>query len=286
MIQSQLKVFGAAAPSAAAAMGVAAATAALVQLVPRVTSAVPPSLAALVLTTAGARALSLPLATLSSSAAEGTFAGGLAVLPSLAPLPDLSVTAVTAVGGVALSIALISVLETLLAAKVLDSRGGASGGDDAAAQGGGAADRNCLAMAGGNLASALLGGFGGCGLIPQTVLNAQSGGRGRLSALAYALSMGGFVVAAAPLVGAVPVAALAGIMMTVGATTIQWAPTRAALADARTSRTHVPGLAALALATVVCFKVDMAAGIVLGIVAEKVLGRLLGKPPHGAAAAA
>ena len=66
---------------------------------------------------------------------------------------------------------MISVLETLLASKVVEEQareaGRPSEGDNNWLLGG-------LAM--GNLASAALGGFGGCGLIPQTLLNAQSGG--------------------------------------------------------------------------------------------------------------
>ena len=43
----------------------------------------------------------------------------------------------------------------------------------------GVSRRSVVGMAWGKVASALLGGFGGCGLIPQTVLNVKSGGRGR-----------------------------------------------------------------------------------------------------------
>ena len=46
-----------------------------------------------------------------------------------------------------------------------------------------------LSLAAGNGASVLLGGFGGAGLVPQTVLNLNSGGRGQWSIGSYAASM-------------------------------------------------------------------------------------------------
>ena len=62
----------------------------------------------------------------------------------------------------------------------------------------------------GNAVSALMGGFGGCGLIPNTVLNARAGGKGALSAIGYAVFLSLAVVTAAPAIGSIPLAALAG----------------------------------------------------------------------------
>ena len=74
-------------------------------------------------------------------------------------------------------------------------------------------------------ASALLGGIGGCGLIPQTVLNVNAGGGGRVSSAAYATAMATMVLVFAPLVGQISQAALAGLMITVAYSTVQWKPT-------------------------------------------------------------
>lgn len=70
--------------------------------------------------------------------------------------------------------------------------------------------QSVLAMSAGNALSALLGGFEGCGLISQTVLNVKSGGHGPLT----------------------PHATLVGIMMTVVYDTVAWGPTLAAIAAA------------------------------------------------------
>ena len=82
-----------------------------------------------------------------------------------------------------------------------------------------------FALAVGNGASALLGGFGGCGLIPQTVLNLNSGGGGALASAAYAASMASFVLVLAPAVGQISQAALAGLTISVALSTVQWRAT-------------------------------------------------------------
>src|SRR5690554_6352264 len=42
-------------------------------------------------------------------------------------------------------------------------------------------DQECIAQGTGNIMSGLFGGTGGCGMIGQTVININAGGRGRLS---------------------------------------------------------------------------------------------------------
>merc|ERR1712048_1190839 len=86
--------------------------------------------------------------------------------------------------------------------------------------------RSVIGGAVGKFISALIGGFGGSGLVPQTILNVKSGGGGALSSAAYAASMASFVVFFAPLVGQVSMVALAGIMLTVAYDTIQWGATK------------------------------------------------------------
>merc|ERR1719333_1128455 len=126
----------------------------------------------------------------------------------------------------------------------------------------------------GKFISALLGGFGGCGLVPQTVLNVKSGGGGSLSSAAYAASMAAFVLFFAPLVGQVSMVALAGIMLTVAYDTIQWGATKDLIVAALPGKEQkTPGtrseFAALIVTFILCYKVDMAVGIVSGIVTSK-----------------
>ena len=56
----------------------------------------------------------------------------------------------------------------------------------------------------------MFGGFGGCGLIPNTLLNGTSGGEGYASSFSYSGFLALFVVVFAPIIGKIPMASLAG----------------------------------------------------------------------------
>jgi SulP family sulfate permease len=302
LVRSQLGVFTHA-HDAGAAVALSAGTMALIQAVPKLSRAVPASLCEVVVATVLSGALALDVETLEQAAGAATFAGGLAVLPHpLAAFPALPPDALADILTAGCSIAFISLIETLLSEKVLDggegdgahagSHAGTHGGGGGGAGEGGAGESgfdpnaSCLAMAAGNAASALLGGLGGCGVIPITLLNQASGGGTALSCVAYGLAMSAFVLVAAPLVGKVPLAALAGVMLTVGVTTLQWRPSWDALAAVGAERARLPQLAAIVTASAVCFKVDMAAGIVLAVLVERALALALESTPAAAAAIA
>ena len=219
---------------------------------------------------------------LAAGADPAAFAGGLAALPTppnLAPL--LTADAVAVALPAACGIAFISILETLLAARVVDDNRCEElctffydENDEIVLEGGqGPLDvptSSVLALSLGNAVSAATGGFGGCGLVPQTVLNLQSGGAGAASVLAYASSMALFGVVLAPAVGQISAAALAGVLVSVSIDTIAWRPTldtvRAALEDDDDARRR---LVVLAVTAVLCYEVGFAAGIVTGVVLDK-----------------
>jgi hypothetical protein len=62
-------------------------------------------------------------------------------------------------------------------------------------------DRLISGLGIGNFLSAIFGGFGGCGLIPNTLLNGSAGGEGYASAISYASCLGLSVLAFAPVIG-------------------------------------------------------------------------------------
>ena len=217
-----------------------------------------------------------------AAANPAAFEGGLAALPTppdLAPL--LNADAVAVALPAACGIAFISILETLLAARVVDDNRCEElctffydeDGEIVLEGEGRPLDvptSSVLALSLGNAVSAATGGFGGCGLVPQTVLNLQSGGAGAASVLAYTLSMSLFGVVLAPAVGQISAAALAGVLVCVSIDTIAWRPTletvRAALEDDDDARRR---LVVLALTAVLCYEAGFAAGIVAGVAMDK-----------------
>ena len=87
---------------------------------------------------------------------------------------------------------------------------------------------------------------------------------------AYALSLALFVLAFAPLVGRISVAALAGTMIAVSYSTVQWRPTALALRNALNGR-DIAKLGVLALTALLCYEADFATGIAAGVAADRLL---------------
>lgn len=63
-------------------------------------------------------------------------------------------------------------------------------------------------------------------MIGQSMININSGGRGRLSGITAALVLLGFILFAAPLIEMIPLAALVGVMFVVVIGTFEWASFR------------------------------------------------------------
>lgn len=68
----------------------------------------------------------------------------------------------------------------------------------------------------GNMAAAFIAGLPGAGATMRTVINANSGGKTKLSGIVAALLLLAILLGMGPLVGQVPTAVLAGILLTVG----------------------------------------------------------------------
>ena len=90
----------------------------------------------------------------------------------------------------------------------------------------GRGNRECVAQGAANIACGFFGGMGGCAMIGQSMININSGGRGRTSGITAALTLIAFVVFASPLIEIVPVAALVGVMFMVVLGTFEWSSFR------------------------------------------------------------
>ena len=274
LLASQAKVFET--PEAA---GVALLCAAIAQFLPR-DSPAPPALVGLGVASAAGPALGFELPTLASAAPPGAFAGGLDALPRFGVDAALFAPANVAVAlPTAVAVAFIALLETLLAARLVDDLKCedlcAAFYDDGtvdgfAAPATDAPTRSALALAAGNAASALSGGFGGCGLIPQTVLNLNSGGGGDLSSLCYAAALASFVVAGGPVVGEISQAAIAGVVVQISLTTIRWRASYDYLAAAARGGDAGPAVS-LVVTCAACYAGGFAAGVAAGVACDKVL---------------
>lgn len=113
----------------------------------------------------------------------------------------------------AASVGLIETLMTMnLVDELTDSRGNGN--------------KECVAQGAGNIVSGMFGGTGGCGMIGQTVININAGGRGRLSGVTMAITLLVFVLFADTYIEQVPIAALVGVMFMMVIETFAWSSFR------------------------------------------------------------
>lgn len=105
-----------------------------------------------------------------------------------------------------ITIAIIGIIDALLTAVVADQLTKQKHNPDLEMMGQGL----------GNIVSGFFGGMMGAGTTPATVLNIKSGGRTQLSGIIHALLLALVLLAAAPIASMIPKAALAGLLITVG----------------------------------------------------------------------
>jgi SulP family sulfate permease len=90
----------------------------------------------------------------------------------------------------------------------------------------GRGNKECIGQGAANLVNGFFGGMGGCAMIGQSMINIRGGGRGRLSGIAAALFLLAILLIAAPLVEIIPLAALVGVMFMVVIGTFEWSSLR------------------------------------------------------------
>lgn len=161
---------------------------------PRVHRAIPESLTAVVVSTAIVVAFHVPVAAIGSLPAQ---------LP--APLiPHADAGAVRTLFGAAVAIAALAAIESLLSARVAATMSPTGPYDP---------DRELVGQGLASIASGVFGGMPATGAIARTAVNVRSGARTRVSAIVHSLLLLGVVYLATAPVAAIPLSALAGVLM-------------------------------------------------------------------------
>lgn len=125
----------------------------------------------------------------------------------------------------------------------------------------GKGNRECVGQGVANLVSGLFGGMGGCAMIGQSLINVNSGGRGRLSGATAAVSLLLFVLFLAPWIEQIPMAALVGVMFMVVIGTFEWASLK--------MFQRMPGSDVFVMVLVAGYTVlmhDLASAVILGVI--------------------
>jgi SulP family sulfate permease len=90
----------------------------------------------------------------------------------------------------------------------------------------GRGNRECIGQGTANITCGIFGGMGGCAMIGQSLINVNSGGRGRLSGVTAAVCLLAFMLFLSQWIEMIPIAALVGVMFMVVIGTFEWASLR------------------------------------------------------------
>jgi SulP family sulfate permease len=230
----------------------AAVAIAVIVLFPRATRVVPAPLVAIVALTALTWAAGLDVPTVSDKGR----------LPDSLPpfgLPDVPFawSTLRTIAPYALGMALVGLMESLMTAKLVDDITDTRSDKNRESWGQGVA----------NVVTGLFGGMGGCAMIGQTMINVrQSGARTRISTFLA----GGFLlvllVALRDVVGHIPMAALAGVMIMVAIGTFDWHSVRTLRRMPKSETTVMVTTVAVVVATS-----NLAIGVAVGVVVATLL---------------
>lgn len=193
--------------------------------------------------------------------------GGWSALRQALPVPDTGALGDPAVWRVAVTLALVASIETLLSLKAID-------GIDPLGRTS-PPDRELLAQGAANLASGWLGGLPVTAVIVRSGANLQAGGRERLSALVHGVLLAVAVLFAGRWLNMIPLACLAAVLVQVG---LKLASPKLVLEEWRLGWTRfVPFVVTVAAVLATDLLRGVVAGIALELVIRIVGGRMSGE---------
>ncbi len=225
----------------------------IIAVLPRVTTAVPAPLVAVVALTAVTVTFGLHVPDV----------GGQGDLPSALPLPLLpempwNLETLRIIAPYAFAMAVVGLLESLMTAKLVDDITDTPSNKTRESWGQGVA----------NIVTGFFGGLGGCAVIGQTVMNVKiAGARTRISTFLAGVFLLILVVGLGGLVARIPMAALVAVMIMVSVTAMDWH----SLAPATLRRMPVAETTVMLLTVAVTVVThNLAYGVVTGVVTAMV----------------
>jgi SulP family sulfate permease len=226
-------------------LGLVVLTMAIIHFLPRVTTAIPSSLVAILVVSGLVFGLDLDTRVVGDVA---SIKGGL---PSFhIPMVPFSLETLMIIFPYAVILAAIGLIESLLTLRLVDE----------ITETRGRGNKECIAQGIANTATGMFGGMGGCAMIGQSMINVNSGGRGRLSGITAAMSLLLFILVASSLIEQIPLAALIGVMFIVVIGTFEWSSFRVLGKVPRSDAIVLVLVSAVTVAT------DLAIAVVVGVI--------------------
>jgi len=186
-------------------------TMAIIHYLPKLTSAFPSSLAAIIVVSLVVIGFNVDTNTVGDLASiEGGF-------PEFhIPVVPFNWETLSIIFPYAIILAAVGLIESLLTLTLIDDITGTRG----------RGNRECVGQGIANTATGFFGGMGGCAMIGQSMINVNSGGHQRLSGISAALFLLMFIMFASGLIEKIPMAALVGVMFIVVMGTFEWSSLR------------------------------------------------------------
>lgn len=221
-------------------------TMAIIHFLPKLTKAIPSSLAAILIVSALIIGLGIPTKSVGDIASIG---GGLPQFH----LPQMPLTfeSLQIIFPYALIMALVGLIESLLTLTVVDEMTETRG----------RGNKECVAQGVANVTTGFFGGMGGCAMIGQSIINVSSGGRTRVSGIVAAVALLLFVLFGSSLIEKVPMAALVGLMFMVAIGTFEWASLKV---FRKVPQTDILVMILVTLVTVIFH--NLAVAVIIGVV--------------------
>jgi SulP family sulfate permease len=220
-------------------------TMSIIHFLPRLTKAVPSSLVAIVVVTLLVLGFDLNTRVVGDIA---SIAGGFPAF-SIPSVP-YNLDTLFIIFPYAVILAAIGLIESLLTLRLIDE----------ITETRGRGNRECIGQGVANTVTGLFGGMGGCAMIGQSMINVNSGGRGRASGIAAAIFLLVFILFASPLIERIPLAALIGVMFIVVISTFEWSSFRIVGKVPRSDALILVLVSAVTVAT------DLAVAVVVGVI--------------------
>lgn len=232
-------------PDLARMLALVALTMGIIFFLPKLTRAIPSSLAAILVVSGLVIGFGLDTRVVGDVAA---IAGGLPEfhIPSV----PLNLETLWIILPYSIILAAIGLIESLLTLRLVDE----------ITQTHGNGNRECVGQGVANTVTGLFGGMGGCAMIGQSMINVNSGGRGRLSGIVAALSLLAFILVGSAWIEKIPLAALVGVMFMVVLGTFEWSSFRIIR---KIPRSDAFVLVLVSAVTVVS---DLAVAVVVGVI--------------------
>ena len=197
-------------------MGLIALTMVIIHFLPKYTKAIPAPLAGILVVSAIVIVFGLPARTVGDIA---SIAGGfpdfhIPMIPFSSTQEIIDTLVI--IFPYSLAFAAIGLTESLLTLTVIDEMTETRG----------RGNKECVGQGLANVTCGFFGSMGGCAMIGQSMINVNSGGRGRLSGISAALFLLSFIMFASALISQIPLAALVGVMFMVVVGTFEWSSFR------------------------------------------------------------